>query len=99
MVISAPFNVKHNIHVQVDPAAPTGFKGLPAEWDTMLSVSGISKAEVSALKFSDVRTRWPRSSNQPACSRRARVSIGTPVPRVPPSCVHAVSPPRGVATA
>ena len=48
MVISAPFNVKHNIHVQVDPAAPTGFKGLPAEWDTMLSVSGISKAEVSA---------------------------------------------------
>jgi hypothetical protein len=48
MLISAPFNVKHNIHVQVDPLAPTGFKGLPPQWDAMLSVSGISKAEVSA---------------------------------------------------
>ena len=48
MFISAPFNVKHNIHVQVDPSAPTGFTGLPREWDAMLSVSGISKAEVSA---------------------------------------------------
>ena len=43
MMISAPFNVKHNIHVQVDPSAPTGFKGLPPQWDAMLSVSGISK--------------------------------------------------------
>lgn len=43
MMISAPFNVQHNIHVQVDPSAPTGFKGLPAEWDAMLSASGISK--------------------------------------------------------
>jgi hypothetical protein len=48
MFISAPFNVKHNIHVQVDPSAPTGFTGLPREWDAMLSVSGISKAEVTA---------------------------------------------------
>ena len=48
MYVSAPFNVKHNIHVQVDPSAPTGFTGLPREWDAMLSVSGISKAEVSA---------------------------------------------------
>ena len=43
MMISAPFNVQHNIHVQVDASAPTGFKGLPAEWDAMLSASGISK--------------------------------------------------------
>lgn len=48
MFVSAPFNVKHNIHVQVDPSAPTGFTGLPREWDAMLSVSGISKAEVTA---------------------------------------------------
>lgn len=48
MMISAPFNVQHNIHVQVDASAPTGFKGLPAEWDAMLSASGISKAEISA---------------------------------------------------
>lgn len=48
MFVSNPFNVKHNIHVQVDPSAPTGFTGLPREWDAMLSVSGISKAEVTA---------------------------------------------------
>jgi hypothetical protein len=48
MMISAPFNVQHNIHVQVDPASNTGFKGLPPEWDAMLSASGISKAEISA---------------------------------------------------
>ena len=48
MTISMPYNVQHNIHVQVDPTAPTGFKGLPAQWDAMLSVSGISKAEITA---------------------------------------------------
>ena len=47
MMISAPFNVKHNIHVQVDPSAPTGFKGLPPQWDAMLSVSGISKVRTT----------------------------------------------------
>lgn len=48
IVIGTPFNFKHNIHVQIDPAAPTGFKGLPPQWDAMLSASGITKAEVSA---------------------------------------------------
>jgi len=48
MFISAPFNFKHNIHVQVDPSAPTGFRGLPSQWEAMLSSSGISRAEVSA---------------------------------------------------
>lgn len=46
--ISAPYNVRHNVHVQVDPTAPTGFKGLPPQWDAMLSASGITKDEVSA---------------------------------------------------
>jgi len=46
--ISAPFNVKHNIHVQVDPDAPMGLTGLPPQWDAMLSASGISKGEVAA---------------------------------------------------
>jgi hypothetical protein len=56
MMISAPFNVQHNIHVQVDPHAPTGFKGLPPEWDAMLSVSGISKVR-------GVRNRGGRREN------------------------------------
>lgn len=46
--ISAPFNFKHNVHVQVDPSAPSGFKGLPPQWEAMLHASGISKAEVNA---------------------------------------------------
>ena len=46
--ISRPFDVKHNVHVQVDPASSTGLKGLPSEWASLLEVSGISKAEVSA---------------------------------------------------
>jgi hypothetical protein len=48
LFISAPFNVKHNIHVQVDPSAPTGFKGLPPQWDAMLSASGITKEQVAS---------------------------------------------------
>jgi Protein kinase domain/P21-Rho-binding domain len=46
--ISTPFNVKHNMHVQVDPSAPTGFRGLPPQWDAMLSVSGITKEQVAS---------------------------------------------------
>lgn len=48
LFISNPFNVKHNIHVQVDSSAPTGFKGLPPQWDAMLSVSGITKEQVAS---------------------------------------------------
>jgi p21-activated kinase 2 len=30
--MSEPFNVKHNIHIEIDPSAPLGLKGLPPEW-------------------------------------------------------------------
>ena len=46
--ISAPFAVKHNIHVSVDPTSSTGFTGLPPDWDAMLSASGISREMVKA---------------------------------------------------
>lgn len=48
MSISSPTEVKHNVHVQVDPASSTGFTGLPTQWETLLSVSGISKEQVTA---------------------------------------------------
>jgi P21-Rho-binding domain/Protein kinase domain len=48
MEVSAPFNVAHSIHVAVDLSAPNGFRGLPKEWEAMLSSSGISKAEMQA---------------------------------------------------
>ncbi len=43
-VVSEPFNVQHNIHVNFD--SKTGFEGLPAEWEVLLSTSGITRQEV-----------------------------------------------------
>lgn len=48
LLVSAPFDLKHNIHVQVDPSSHTGFKGLPPQWDAMLSASGITKEQVAS---------------------------------------------------
>lgn len=47
-LISKPFNVKHNIHVAPDPSAPSGFAGLPPEWEALLRTSGITKKQVAA---------------------------------------------------
>eukprot|EP01098_Paradermamoeba_levis_P011491 TRINITY_DN4931_c0_g1_i6.p1 TRINITY_DN4931_c0_g1~~TRINITY_DN4931_c0_g1_i6.p1 ORF type:complete len:486 (+),score=143.56 TRINITY_DN4931_c0_g1_i6:131-1588(+) len=44
-LISAPFNIKHDVHVDFNSA--TGFVGLPPEWEAMLKSSGISKDEVA----------------------------------------------------
>jgi hypothetical protein len=44
-VVSEPFNVQHNIHVNFD--SKTGFEGLPAEWEVLLSTSGITRQEVA----------------------------------------------------
>lgn len=46
--ISRPFNVKHNVHVAVDSSSPSGFNGLPPEWESVLKSSGISRDQVSA---------------------------------------------------
>ncbi|KAG2381762.1 hypothetical protein C9374_006146 [Naegleria lovaniensis] len=43
LVISKPFEFKHNIHV--DYNSETGFVGLPPEWESMLKSSGITKNE------------------------------------------------------
>mmetsp|Transcript_24858 Transcript_24858/g.31637 ORF Transcript_24858/g.31637 Transcript_24858/m.31637 type:complete len:427 (-) Transcript_24858:87-1367(-) len=43
-VVSSPFSVKHNVHVDFD--SDTGFKGLPQEWEALLNSGAISKEEV-----------------------------------------------------
>eukprot|EP01101_Sappina_pedata_P007880 TRINITY_DN4252_c0_g1_i1.p1 TRINITY_DN4252_c0_g1~~TRINITY_DN4252_c0_g1_i1.p1 ORF type:complete len:478 (+),score=208.76 TRINITY_DN4252_c0_g1_i1:27-1460(+) len=43
-IVSQPFNIEHNIHVDFN--SDTGFVGLPSEWETMLKTSGISRDEV-----------------------------------------------------
>ncbi|KAI8369233.1 kinase-like domain-containing protein [Radiomyces spectabilis] len=44
-IIGKPYNVQHNIHVQVDSY---GFKGLPPEWQQILQASGIPDDVVKA---------------------------------------------------
>jgi hypothetical protein len=45
LVISGPTNFTHGLHVSVDVTSPSGLKGLPPEWEAMLTAGGISKAE------------------------------------------------------
>lgn len=48
-IVSSPFNVQHNIHVDFN--SETGFVGLPLEWEALLKSSGISRDDV--LKNAD----------------------------------------------
>ena len=42
--VSGPMNVRHNVHVTIDEKG--GLRGLPKEWEALLSVSGISQTDV-----------------------------------------------------
>ncbi|CAO3652216.1 unnamed protein product [Cunninghamella echinulata] len=44
-LIGKPYNIQHNVHVEVDNH---GFKGLPIEWQKLLQASGISEDIVNA---------------------------------------------------
>jgi len=43
-VVSSPFSVEHNCHVDFD--SDTGFSGLPPEWEALLNTGAITKEEV-----------------------------------------------------
>merc|ERR1719282_343961 len=45
-IVSQPFSVQHQIHVDFD--SDTGFKGLPQEWEALLGTGAITKEEVLA---------------------------------------------------
>eukprot|EP01094_Clydonella_sp_ATCC50884_P030526 TRINITY_DN99_c1_g1_i3.p1 TRINITY_DN99_c1_g1~~TRINITY_DN99_c1_g1_i3.p1 ORF type:complete len:420 (-),score=141.45 TRINITY_DN99_c1_g1_i3:178-1437(-) len=45
-IVSTPFNVEHQIHVDFN--SDSGFSGLPSEWEALLQSSGVSKEEVLA---------------------------------------------------
>ncbi|GMH62032.1 hypothetical protein TrST_g14162 [Triparma strigata] len=47
-IIGAPFNVKHNEHVEPDATTSTGFRGLPDAWVALLKSSGITKDDAVA---------------------------------------------------
>lgn len=43
IIVGAPTHFQHKTHVKVDPSSPTGFAGLPREWEIMLKHSGINR--------------------------------------------------------
>lgn len=46
--VSRPFRTRHEVHVRLDPANPTGFSGLPLAWENILMLSGILHHEAIA---------------------------------------------------
>ncbi|KAI0565523.1 Serine/threonine protein kinase [Gracilaria domingensis] len=43
VVVGKPRHFQHKTHVKVDPSHPTGFVGLPREWEIILKHSGINR--------------------------------------------------------
>jgi hypothetical protein len=69
-IVSSPFNVQHNIHVDFN--SETGFTGLPPEWEKMLKNANITREEVienadavlEVLEFAN-RGNQPAQQNKP----------------------------------
>jgi len=73
-IVSSPFNVQHNIHVDFN--SETGFTGLPPEWEKMLKTGGITREEVienadAVLEVLEFANR----GNQPGQNKPANVPI------------------------
>jgi len=67
-MVSHPFNVQHNIHVDFNSS--TGFSGLPSEWETMLISSDITKEEVlekpdEVLQLLEFQANYQEGSHMP----------------------------------
>ncbi len=83
MEISAPFNFQHKVHVQADPTAPNGFRGLPPGWAQQLEQAGITKEEAAqdsdaimdVLRFHMEGDAWgaPALPTQQQASLEARI--------------------------
>lgn len=43
VTVGQPQHFQHKTHIKVDPSHPTGFAGLPREWEIMLKHSGIDR--------------------------------------------------------
>lgn len=83
MKISAPFNFQHKVHVQADPTAPNGFRGLPPGWAQQLEAAGISKEDAEAngdaiidvLRFHMEAGGAPALPTQQQASLEARMAV------------------------
>lgn len=45
--IGEPYNIKHSIHILHDSSNPTGFVGLPREWEEWIISQGITHDEMT----------------------------------------------------
>eukprot|EP01113_Clastostelium_recurvatum_P015318 TRINITY_DN1850_c0_g1_i4.p1 TRINITY_DN1850_c0_g1~~TRINITY_DN1850_c0_g1_i4.p1 ORF type:complete len:996 (-),score=356.08 TRINITY_DN1850_c0_g1_i4:90-3077(-) len=83
VMVSIPFNVKHDVHVKFD--SETGYEGLPKEWEALLKSSGIKDSEVEdnpdavldALKFT---TKYQEGGVNAVASASAQIMEPVPIP-------------------
>lgn len=89
-VVGRPLRMRHEVHVSLDPANPTGFSGLPRAWETILLYSGILRDEalanpeavIDVLNFSK-RSEPSAPTAQRASQSRALPPIRLALPRTP----------------
>jgi len=95
VVISGPMNFKHGIHVSLDVTSPSGLRGLPPEWEAMLTAGGISKAEqqehpqavMEVLKF-QMGGRKPKAMAVPVAAAAAAAASAGSAAGVGPARLH-----------
>eukprot|EP00291_Cryptomonas_curvata_P030973 CAMPEP_0172211932 /NCGR_PEP_ID=MMETSP1050-20130122/36690_1 /TAXON_ID=233186 /ORGANISM="Cryptomonas curvata, Strain CCAP979/52" /LENGTH=515 /DNA_ID=CAMNT_0012892465 /DNA_START=75 /DNA_END=1619 /DNA_ORIENTATION=+ len=81
--ISAPFNFQHRVHVQVDQASASGFRGLPPGWEHLLRQAKITKEEaiedgpaiLDVLRFHAEQHCEPQLPTQQQASLEARMAV------------------------
>jgi len=89
--VSSPFNVQHNIHV--DFSSESGFRGLPADWETLLKSSGITKDDViedsaavlNILEFGDAYMGHKKPITKATLDQPVQTTTSsTPTPEISP---------------
>eukprot|EP01113_Clastostelium_recurvatum_P035421 TRINITY_DN493_c0_g1_i2.p1 TRINITY_DN493_c0_g1~~TRINITY_DN493_c0_g1_i2.p1 ORF type:complete len:765 (-),score=145.96 TRINITY_DN493_c0_g1_i2:45-2339(-) len=94
VVVSLPFNIKHDMHVDYDEEV--GFVGLPPEWKAALDTSGIDRGDIAAnpkavldiLQFKMSYDADQAAKEQNAAKERAAAKDSTP--SLPPSVMESM---------
>lgn len=91
-MVSRPLQMRHEVHVRLDPNNPTGFSGLPRAWETILMYSGIMRDEAMAHPEAVIDVLNFSKTSDPTVSARdaLRASVSK---ALPPICLEKVSTP------
>jgi len=90
-IVSQPFNVEHNIHVDFN--SDTGFVGLPSEWEALLKSSGISRDEVvqnsaDVLKVLEFQDQLAKGNKNVPLPEESNVTLDELINREDPSMIY-----------